>query len=97
MYYRAYHGTWLSTDENTVNLGRNRWGEQAIYAYAAYLAFNPSSARRAQLEQWARKGDQKVGNPLEREAERWITLYQSLLDEHGENPTTWEFARAGRV
>lgn len=96
LYYGAYHDTWLEDNTDEVDLGRNRWGEQAIYAYAAYLAFNPASARRAQLEQWARKGDQKVGNPLEKEADRWLQVYQDLLNEHGEVPATWEFSRIGR-
>ena len=97
LYYGAFCNTELVEDEDAFDFGRNRWGEQAVYAYAAYLAFNPASARRAQLEQWARKGDQRVGNPLEEEAQRWLDRYRSLLAEHAEVPATWEFARAGRA
>jgi hypothetical protein len=91
LYYRGYHNSWLTDDTDTYNMSRDRWGEQAIYAYAAYLAFNPSSARRAQLEQWARRGDQNVGNPLEEEAARWLALYEELLDRHGHHPVAWRF------
>lgn len=93
-YYGAYHDDWLTEDVDTFSFGWSRWGEEAVYAYAAFLAFNPSSARRAQLEQWARRGDQNVGNPLEEEANRWKALYDSLLSEHGDAPDTWEFVRA---
>jgi hypothetical protein len=96
LYYGAYSTTELSADEDTYNLRRHGWGEQAIYAYAAYLAFNPSSSRRAQLEQWARKQDLKVGNPLEREAERWLSMYNMLLQEHGGAPSVYEFLTTGR-
>ena len=95
LYYGSYHNTWLDEDSDTFDLGRNRWGEQAIYAYAAFLAFNPSSSQRAQLEQWARRGDLNVGNPLEEEARRWLALYNTLLEEHGEVPETWKFLRVG--
>ena len=93
LYYGAYHDDWLTDDVDTFDLGRNRWGEEALYAYSCFLAFNPSSARRAQLEQWARRGDQNVGNPLEEEAARWEALYRSLLSDHAESPETWEFVR----
>lgn len=93
LYYGGYHDTWLEDDADAFDLRRNRWGEEAIYAYAAFLAFNPSSARRAQLEQWARRGDQNVGNPLEEEAARWEALYRSLLADHAETPDVWEFVR----
>jgi hypothetical protein len=96
LYYSAYFSTWLTDDTDTFSLTRNRWGEQAVLAYAAYLAFNPSSARRAQLEQWNRKGDANVGNPLEEEANRWLGLYRSLLDEHTEAPSSWEFVPMAR-
>jgi hypothetical protein len=95
MYYGAYHEDWLTEDVDTFDMGRNRWGEQAIYAYASFLAFNPSSSRRAQLEQWNRRGDQNVGNPLEEEAYRWLKIYNDLLIEHGEVPSTWEFVPMG--
>ncbi len=94
LYYGAYHSDWLTEDTDTFNLGRNRWGEQAVLAYSAFLAFNPSSARRAQLEQWARRGDQNVGNPLEEESQRWLQLYNSLLAQHASNTDTWEFISA---
>jgi hypothetical protein len=96
LYYGAYCDDWLTDDADTFDLGRNRWGELAVYAYAAYLAFNPASARRAQLEQWASKKDQNVDNPLEQEAKRWRGLYNDLLSEHGEAPSAWEFASVER-
>jgi len=97
LYYGAFQDTELSEDTDTFDFGRNMWGEQAVYAYAAYLAFNPASARRAQLEQWNRKGDQKVDNPLEQEALRWLQRYQTLIAEHAEVPVYWEFTRTGRA
>jgi len=96
LYYGAHQTTWLTNDGDTFNLGRHSWGEQAIYAYAAYLSFNPASAMRAQLEQWARKNDLNVGNPLEEEANRWLTLYTSLIEAHAEIPSAFEFVEAGR-
>jgi hypothetical protein len=96
LYYGAYHGSWLTNDADSFDLGRNRWGELAVIAYTGYLAFNPTSSTRALLEQWARRGDQNVGNPLEEEAARWLALYRSLLDEHAEVPDYWEFVAKGR-
>ncbi|MDD3493378.1 MAG: hypothetical protein PHZ19_07795 [Candidatus Thermoplasmatota archaeon] len=93
LFYGAYHDDWLTEEDDAIDLSRNRWGEEAIYAYAAFLAFNPSSARRAQLEQWARRGDQNVGNPLEEEASRWEALYWSLISNHAQAPAVWEFVR----
>lgn len=95
LYYGAQQSTWLDDDADTYDLGRNLWGEQAVYAYSAFLAFNPSSARRAQLEQWARRSDLKVGNPLEEEANRWLALYNSLIAMHAEVPIAFEFVEAG--
>ena len=95
LYYGAYHDAWLSSDSETVDLGRRLWGELAILAYAAFLAFNPTSAQRANLEQWARKGDQNVGNPLEEEAQRWLAFYQSLLDDHDAGPAAWDLVEVG--
>lgn len=94
-YYDGYWAAWLADDLDEFDLGRKRWGEEAVYAYAAFLAFNPSSARRAQLEQWARRGDQNVGNPLEEEAARWKAHYGELLAEHGEAPVAWAFVESG--
>jgi len=96
LYYTAFHADWLDEDQDTFNLGRNRWGEQAVLYYAAHLAFNPPASRRAQLEQWNRRTDQNVGNPLEEEAARWLRLYRNLLSEHEESPITWEFIRQER-
>ena len=96
-YYGAFEEDELDDDEDTFDLGRNKWGEQAVYSYAAYLAFNPASSNRANLEQWARKGDQKVDNPLEQEANRWLARYRDLIDEHAEVPVYWEFMRRGRA
>lgn len=93
LYYGRFHDSWLDSDQDTFNLGRNRWGELAVMYYAAHLAFNPPAARRAQLEQWNRRSDQNVGNPLEEEAVRWLRLYWKLLEQHQETPTTWEFIR----
>ena len=93
LYYDGYWDVWLAEDLDEFDLGRRRWGEEAVYAYAAFLAFNPSSARRAQLEQWARRGDQNVGNPLEEEAARWKAHYQELLAEHGASPMAWAFVQ----
>lgn len=97
LYYGSFSDTNLDDDADTFDFGRNKWGEQAVYSYAAYLAFNPSSSARAQLEQWARKGDQRVGNPLEEEANRWLQRYRDLIEEHAEVPTTWEFSRTGKA
>lgn len=97
LYYGAHHGSWLTEVTDSYDLRRQRWSEQAILTYAAYLAFNPSSARRAQLEQWNRKGDANVGNPLEEEANRWLALYQGLLAEHVPQPLSYEFVRGGRA
>jgi len=97
LYYGAFYSTELSSDEDTFDFGRNMWGEQAVYAYAAYLAFNPASAKRATLEQWNRKGDQRVDNPLEQEAARWLKWYRELIREHAEVPVYWEFTRTGRA
>ena len=96
LYYSGYHSSWLTDNVDEFDLGRNRWGEEAVYAYAAFLAFNPSSARRAQLEQWGRRGDLNVGNPLDEEAARWKAHYESLLAEHAEAPEAWAFVPTGR-
>jgi hypothetical protein len=92
LYYGAVHSTRLVDNADTFDLGRNLWGEQAIYFYAAFLCFNPSSSRRAQLEQWARKTDQNVGNPLEEEGKRWHNLYKELINDNADLPAVWEFA-----
>lgn len=95
--FTFYYGAWcddeLEEDDDTYDMGNDGWSEQAVLAYAAYLAFNPSSAMRAFLEQWSRKGDLNVGNPLEEEANRWLRLYQSLLDEFAPAPSTWSFVK----
>jgi hypothetical protein len=91
LLYAGFEGTALTLDTDKVDIGRNAWGEQAILAYAAYLAFNPSSARRAQLEQWNRKADQNVDNPLEQEAKRWLAMYASLVADNMQQPQAWEF------
>jgi hypothetical protein len=91
LLYAGFHSEPLEEDTDKVDIGRRAWGEQAILAYAAYLAFNPSSARRAQLEQWNRKADQNVDNPLEQEAKRWLAMYSGLLADNAQQPQAWEF------
>lgn len=97
LYYLAFHNSWLTEETDSYNPQRRAWAEQAWLSYAAYLAFNPSSSRRAQLEQWNRKGDANVGNPLEEEARRWLALYVGLLAEHVEQPTSIEFVTQRRA
>jgi hypothetical protein len=91
LMYVGFQSTPLEEDADKIDIGRIAWGEQAILAYAAYLAFNPSSARRAQLEQWNRKADQNVDNPLEQEAKRWLGMYQGLIADNMSQPQAWEF------
>jgi hypothetical protein len=95
LYYGACHNP-LSLDTDTLSLRMHRWGELAVIYYAAHLAFLPYSASRARLEQWARKQDLNVGNPLMEESQRYRELYQSLIDEHTE-PAIYEFVRLERV
>jgi len=95
LYYGAT-ATWLENDTDLLNLGIKRWGEQAVLYYAAFLAYNPSAAARARLEQWARSKDLNVGNPLQEEGERWLALYHALVAEHAES-ATYEFVPLERT
>jgi len=94
VYYRAKH-TPLVADSDTLDLRRYAWGELAVLYYAAYLAYLPHAASRARLEQWARKADLNVGNPLAEQAERYKLMYNELMEENAV-PTTWEFVPEGR-
>lgn len=95
LYYGAAHSP-LSLDSDTLDLRTRRWGELAVLYYAAYLAFLPYSASRARLEQWARKQDLNVGNPLAEEAQRYMDRYQELIEQYTE-PVVYEFVRLDRV
>lgn len=95
LYYGATH-TPLSADSDTLNLRTHRWGELAVIYYAAYLAFLPYAASRARLEQWARKQDLNVQNPLAEEGLRYLEAYQALIERHTE-PVTYEFVGLERV
>lgn len=95
LYYGAVHNE-LLTDESTLDLRLHRWGEQAVVFYTCYLSHLPYAASRARLQQWARRPEIDVGNPLAEEAARWLDRYQDLLHEHAE-PYMWEFVRLGRT
>lgn len=95
LYYGACHTT-LVLGTDTLNLRTHRWGELAVLYYAAHLAFLPYSSSRARLEQWARKQDLNVGNPLSEESQRYLEMYHALVEEHSE-PIMYEFVRLGRV
>jgi hypothetical protein len=94
LYYGATHDP-LSGDGAVLNLRNQRWGELAVLAYAAHLAFLPYAASRSRLEQWATKQDLKVGNPLQEQAKAWLEKYNQLMDEHS-GPATFEFLRLER-
>lgn len=77
----------LGEDEtDTIDLGHNAWMQWAILAFAAYYAFNPRSAFRADLEQWAMKIDLNVDNPLEQEGRRWLKEYQRIIQTYAQPP-----------
>jgi hypothetical protein len=91
LYYGAVHQELLD-DADALDLRLHRWGEQAVIAYAAHLAFLPYSASRARLEQWSRKTDLKVDNPLSDEAVMWLEKYDGLMAKHAK-PDTWTMVR----
>lgn len=95
VYYRAKHSS-LVLDADALNLRQYAWGELAVLYYAAYLAYLPHAANRARLEQWARKADLNVGNPLAEQAERYKLMYQELMEEYS-MPTVYEFVEEERV
>jgi len=95
LYYGAYHNN-LDTDSDTLDLRRLVWGEQAVIAYACFLAHLPYSASRARLEQWARKQDLNVGNPLSEEARLWLNEYNRLMSENS-GPDVLQFVSLGRT
>ena len=94
LYYGATHSP-LSTTVD-LDLRQLRWGELAVLYYSAFLAFLPYSASRSRLEQWARRADLNVGNPLEEEAQRYLDRYEELLERHAE-PPVYEFISLERV
>jgi len=81
LYYGARRSE-LSNPNDTLDLGTRAWSEEAVCVYAAYRALEYASTARAQLEQWEIKIDQKVDNPLEQEARRWLMEYRRLVDLH---------------
>ena len=95
LHYGAVHGE-LDDDNDTLDLRLHRWGEQAVVAYACYLAHLPYAASRARLRQYVRRPELDTGNPMEREAENWLERYKDLLQEHAQ-PSVWEFVRLGRT
>lgn len=95
LYYGASHTT-LVNNTDTLDLRTHRWGEQAVIAYACYLAHRPYAASRARLEQWARKQDQNVGNPLQEQAQAWLEEYERLVDKYA-SPQVLEFVALGRA
>lgn len=95
LYYGACHNT-LTNDQDTLNLRTHRWGELAVVYYAAHLAFLPYSSSRARLEQWGRKQDLNVGNPLDEQSIRFQELYQELIDKYTE-PEMYEFVKLERL
>jgi len=95
LYYGATHSP-LSNASDTLNLRAHKWGELAVIYYACFLYYSPQSAKRARLEQWNRKQDLNVGNPLEEESQRWFGLYEALLARHSE-PSVYEFVKMGRT
>jgi len=95
LYYGAKHSP-LVGDSALLDLRQLAWGELAVLYYAAYLAYLPHAANRARLEQWARKGDLNVGNPLAEQAMRFRAMYDELLEAYGA-PQVWEFVPAERV
>ena len=72
----------LAEDTDAVDLASRAWSKEAILLYAAYRAFEYLSSARARLEQWATKIDQRVDNPLEQEAKRWLAEYTRLVNKH---------------
>jgi len=95
LYYRAKH-TPLVNDADTLDLRQYAWGELAVLYYAGYLAYLPHAANRARLEQWARKGDLNVGNPLAEQAMRFKLMYEELMEEHA-MPVVYEFVPEERT
>lgn len=95
LYYGASHTT-LTDDTDTLDLRTHRWGELAVLYYAAHLAFLPYSSRRARLEQWSRRQDLNVENPLAEQSQMYRDMYDRLMEEHSE-PVIYEFVRLDRV
>lgn len=80
-YWKKIIGV-LEEDEDTLDLGTRYWSALAINALAAYFAHLPSATYRAYLEQWARKQDLNVGNPLEEMASAYLREYERLVAQH---------------
>ena len=95
IYYGARHSA-LVHDSDTLDLRMEAWGELAVLYYASYLAYLPYAANRARLEQWARKGDLNVGNPLAEQAMRYKLMYEELLEENSTSGVL-EFVRPARI
>ena len=95
IYYKAKHSP-LSLDSDTLDLRLEAWGELAVLYYASYLAYLPHAANRARLEQWGRKGDLNVGNPLAEQAMRYKLMYEELLEENCVSGVL-EFVRPERI
>lgn len=95
LYYGAKHSP-LSADSDTLNLRQYAWGELAVLYYAAHLCYMPYAASRARLEQWARRQDLNVQNPLAEQSLMYKELYDELMTAHAE-PIAWEFVRSERA
>ena len=85
--FTLYYGVYLADpgdDETDVDFGTRAWAPRAVCRLAGALAFDPKSASRANLEQWAGEIDLRVDNPLEQEAKRWYALYEELILRFGQ-------------
>lgn len=78
-YWKKIVGT-LEDDEDVLTLGTRYWSALAINALAAYFAHLPSATYRAYLEQWARKQDLNVSNPLQEMADAYLREYERVVN-----------------
>lgn len=69
----------MDDDEDTYDYGERAWTIPAICYLAGSHAFDPKSASRAGLEQWASKIDLNVDNPLDQESKRWYERYRTQM------------------
>jgi hypothetical protein len=95
LYYKAKHSP-LVLGTDALDLRQEAWGELAVLYYASYLCYMPYAANRARLEQWGRKGDLNVGNPLAEQAMRYKLMYEELLEENSGSEIL-EFVRSERI
>lgn len=80
-----YRERWpaITGDSFSINFSPWPWLESTLAYYIGYLAYTAMAARRARLEPFSQRPELNVGNPLEKQAEHFYTMYQRALQAHG--------------